>query len=192
MEMIDFFNKHAEHWDDDYKEHDPIRAAVAALCGAKENSKVLDIACGTGVMFSELLRLNVGQLVGIDIADKMVEKARSKFVDAPNLRVECGNILEFNEEGFDVALMYNAYPHFLDKEAMIEHVSKRLLPNGRFTVVHGAGRQIINNCHGNVPSDISVKLMAAKEEAKRFEPWFNVDVIFDTPYFYMISGTVKE
>lgn len=192
MEMIDFFNKHAEHWDDKIKEHDPIREAVAALCGAGENSKVLDIACGTGVMFPELLKLNIKELVGIDIADKMVEVARKKFSKTSNLRIECKNLFEFEEGGFDIALMYNAYPHFINKEAMIEKVAKLLVQGGRFTVVHGAGRQVINHCHGNVPSDISVKLGEAKEEAKHFEKWFNIDVTFDTPYFYMISGTVKK
>lgn len=192
MNMINYFNREAEHWDDNYKEFDLIRSAVATLCGATVHSKVLDVACGTGVMFPDLLKLNIDKLVGIDISDKMVEIARKKFLNEDKISVVCKNLMEFNENNFDVVLMYNAYPHFIDKSAMIEHISKLLGPKGRFTVVHGAGRDIINQCHDNIPKNISTKLMAAKNEAKKFEPWFDIDVIFDTPQFYMISGIVKN
>lgn len=191
MKIVEFFNEHAEHWDDDYTEYNIIRTAIANLSGAGQGSRVLDIACGTGVMFPEMLKLNIQELVGIDISNKMVEVAQKKFADKENVRVICKDLLEFNEENFDVAIMYNAYPHFLNKEATIEQVAKLLGPKGRFTVAHGAGRQVINQCHGNVPSEISTELRPAVEEAKKFEPWFNVDIICDTPYAYIISGTKR-
>lgn len=192
MEMNDFFNIHAENWDENCKEPNHIRAAIATLAGATSTSKVLDIACGTGVMIPSLLALNVKEILGIDRAEKMVEIAREKFCNQPNVEIICNDLMEFKETGFDIALMYNAYPHFLDKAKMLGHVARLLEPGGRFTVAHGTGREGINKCHGNVPSNISVKLMAAKEEAKQFEPWFDVDIVLDTPYCYMISGIVKK
>ncbi|MHC1747672.1 MAG: class I SAM-dependent methyltransferase [Cellulosilyticaceae bacterium] len=192
MEMTNFFNIHAKHWDENCKEPDTVRAAIASLSGATEKSKVLDIACGTGIMIPLFLDLNVHKLVGIDLAEKMVAIAKEKFCTQPNVKIICQDLMTFQETDFDIALMYNAYPHFLDKAAMIEQVASLLQPNGRFTVAHGVGRDCINKCHENVPSNISTKLLPAKEEAKQFESWFDVDIILDTPYCYMISGVVKK
>lgn len=191
METINFFNSRADKWDDNKKKQDVIRTAIVTLTGIKENHKVLDIACGTGVMTPELLKLNPKEIVGIDISDKMIEIAKSKFVNENRVKFVCEDLLEFKEDNFDVALMYNAYPHFLDKDAMLKKIVKILAPKGRFIIAHGAGKDAINKHHGNVPKNICTELLSAKEEVSRLEGYFEIDIIIDTPYAYMISGIMK-
>ena len=54
--MISFFNDKAEGWDSNRDDKNSSIPIIAGLMGANENSKVLDIACGTGIMFDELIK----------------------------------------------------------------------------------------------------------------------------------------
>ena len=50
-------------------------------------------------------------------------------------------------ERFDAVVIYNAYPHFPDKPAMVKKVYRLLKPSGRFVVAHGIGREATNLHH---------------------------------------------
>lgn len=189
--IVDFFNSKAEVWDENHKGKNDLVPVIAKLSGAGEESRVLDIACGTGVMIDDLLKLNVKEIVAIDISDKMANIAKEKYLDESRVKVICTDLLEFNENGFDIAVMYNAYPHFLEKHKVIKHIHKILNENGRFIIAHGAGKDIINGCHKKINTDISTKLLSANEEAEKLKDYFNIDIIIDTPYLYVVSGTAK-
>lgn len=44
-------------------------------------------------------------------------------------------------ETFDRIVIYNAYPHFIEKEKLVKKVEELLNPGGRFVVAHGACRE---------------------------------------------------
>ena len=193
MGVKEFFNERAAFWDEEIPEILPQRTAAAIIAGVKKGSSVLDIACGTGVMFDEYLALGASQITGIDIAEKMIEKAQEKFSGDPRITLVAGDVLEYDDCGFDAAVMYNAYPHFADKDALLKKVASMLIPGGRFTVAHGAGRQMINSHHSSVGAgQVSVGLGSAEDEAAAWEKYFDVDVLADTPEVYIISGIVKK
>ena len=190
-EIKNFFNDRAAGWDADLPAVLPARGAIAMLSGAKPGVRMLDIACGTGVMEPELLPLGVGEIVGIDLAENMISCAQEKFAGEPRVRFVVGDLLDFCDAPFDAALMYNAYPHFSDKRAVLEKVASLLVPAGRFTVAHGAGRDTINAHHKGVASKVSVGLGPAVEEAAAWSEWFTVDTLVDRPDVYVISGVLK-
>jgi demethylmenaquinone methyltransferase/2-methoxy-6-polyprenyl-1,4-benzoquinol methylase len=192
MNISDYFSNRAGHWDDHYVPDLPVRAAVAFFSGAGPGMRILDIACGTGVMFPELLGMGVSELVGVDISPAMAGLAAAKFSGEARLRVFCADIFKFRSGGFDAAVLFDAYPHFLDKPALIHKVCSLLKPGGRFTVAHGAGRTRINDCHQNVPAEIKTELLSAQEEAALWTPCFSVDALVDTPHFYLISGVTPD
>ena len=191
MNISDYFDKRAGHWDDHYEPNLPVRLAVAFLSGAGSGMRILDIACGTGVMFPELLGMGVSELVGVDISPAMAGLAAAKFSGEARLRVFCADILSFRSGGFDAAVLFDAYPHFPDKPALIQKVCALLKPGGRFTVAHSTGQIRINGCHQNVPAEIKTELLPARDEAALWAPCFNVDGLVDTPHFYMISGVTS-
>ncbi len=188
MNLADYFDSRAARWDEHYVPGLPVRQAVAFLSGAGPGMRVLDIGCGTGVMFPELLATGLAELVGVDVSPAMAALAAHKFAGEPRLRVFCGDILTFQSGAFDAAVLYDAYPHFPDKAALIRSVRALLVPGGRFTVAHGAGRSRINACHGRVPASVKTELRPAREEAALWAPLFHVDAVVDAPHFYLISG----
>ncbi|MDD4849899.1 MAG: class I SAM-dependent methyltransferase [Gemmiger sp.] len=192
MDCKTFFEAYAPHWDDDYQPHAPVRRAAALLCGAAGHT-VLDIACGTGAMFPELAEAGASCITGVDICPGMAERAAQKFAGQPGVSVFCADVLQWQPGPgqpcyFDTALMYNAYPHFLDKPALLRAVAGLLAPGGRFTVAHGMGRQALNRHHQGVPAAVSTPLGPAAEEAACWSPLFEIDILCDTPQFYCISG----
>ena len=101
-------------------------SAVAFFAGARPGVRALDIACGTGVTFDYLLAQGVESLTAIDISDEMARIAQGKYAHDPRVTVLAGDFLQLEAPPFDCALLYNAYPHFLDKPALPAQETTRI------------------------------------------------------------------
>jgi enediyne biosynthesis protein CalE5 len=84
----------------------PGRARVIELAGARPGMRILDLACGPGNLSRRLAEQIApgGELVGVDLAPRMIELARSARI--PNARFEVMDIerLDFADATFDVAV----------------------------------------------------------------------------------------
>lgn len=185
-----FFDRMAPRWDETCETRPQVLAAMAAVLQPAPGARILDIACGTGVLEAQLLACGPREVCAVDLSAGMLEQARRKHA-GPRVRFCCTDFLAFPESGFDCAVLYNAYPHFPDKEALFAHIAGRLRPGGRFLLMHGDGRDAINGCHGGAAKDVSALLLPAREEAARMAPWFAVDAVCDTPRLYLISATAR-
>lgn len=190
-EIKDFFNQCAETWDDSCTHDHEKVAAIVTLAGVTAGSRVADIACGTGVLFPEILSRNPEYLLGIDLSEKMIEKAQSKFSD-PRLHLIASNCFDVQESGFDSILIYSAYPHFPDKTKLAAHMAEMLKTGGRIMIAHSESKDAINGHHtGKMVSRLSWNLQSAKEEAAKFSELFSIDMMADTNSVYFFSGTKK-
>ena len=69
------------------------------------------------------LELGASSVVALDVSSEMIRHARMQFEDVPEdrLRFECQDVIDFeDDEPFDVVVIYNAYPHILDKKALVK------------------------------------------------------------------------
>ena len=82
QDVIVFFDRLAPQWDADMIRHDNIIATILDNAGVKPGVDVLDVACGTGVLFPDYLARNVGTLTAVDISPEMVRIARSKYPES--------------------------------------------------------------------------------------------------------------
>lgn len=185
-----FFDRMAPQWDTFCEVRPQVLAAMTAVLQPEPGAHILDIACGTGVLEPNLLLCSPAEIRAIDLSPAMVSLAQRKCMD-PRVQFSCTDLFDFQEGGFDCAVLYNAYPHFPDKAALFAHIAGRLRPGGRFLLMHGDGRDVINSCHDGEAKEHANLLLPAREEAARMAPWFSVDALCDTPRLYFISGTVR-
>lgn len=91
---------------------------------------------------------------------------------------------------FDTIIMYNVYPHLMDKKALVEKIYSLLNAQGTFIVAHGSSRDTINSHHSSHAMEVSRKLLKAQEEAEIWRTKFDVKIIRDDELYYF-SGTKK-
>ena len=96
-EVREFFNGLACKWDSYAPAEDWIVTKIFTNIGSIQNQTVLDVGCGTGFLVPYYIQGNVGDLDCIDIAEQMIDVARSKF-DYANVNFICEDILEYQAE----------------------------------------------------------------------------------------------
>ena len=189
-EIAAYFDERADSWDESgCSGESRVQGAVLSLVDLKPGDSVLDLGCGTGVMIPFYLAAQAGKIVAVDVSEKMVERAREKFGNEPSVELRASDALSLDEgERFDAAVIYNAYPHFPDKLALVEKVYRLLKPSGRFVVAHGSGKDAINRHHEAVAAGVSCGLRAASEESVLWADKFEIEALVDTPGFYAFLG----
>ena len=189
-EIITFFDKCAPWWDADMVRTEDLIAMILDNGGIKENIHVLDVACGTGVLFPDYLKRNVASVTGIDISPEMAKIAQEKF---PDVKVICGDVetAEFSQK-FDAIMVYNAFPHFPDPAHLIKVLAGLVKPGGKLSVAHGMSRAQLTSHHAGRASSVSIDLLHEKELAALMEPYFDVEVMISNDRMYQVAGTRRE
>ena len=191
-DIIAFFDSLAPTWDADMVKSDEIIGKILNNVGFKAGQSVLDVACGTGVMFDYYLKGGAERIVGIDISPKMCEIAGEKYRQNPKVSVLCGDVCDFGFcDKFDLIVVYNAFPHFKDPQGLIKALAKLLKPDGRLTVAHGESREKIDSRHKGKASKVSVGLIRAEELSTLFEPYFEIETVISNDTMYQVSGKLK-
>ena len=125
------------HSYDESQWHDRIARKLVDHANLAGDSQVLDIATGTGmVAFYAASRIGPqGSVIGIDIAEGMLETARAKKEAAPhlNLRFDIGDgeALPFPLDTFDFIFCGAALIWMTDFRGALSHWRTRLRSNGR-------------------------------------------------------------
>ena len=147
QEIIAFFDRLAPEWDAEMIRSDEKIAFILDAAGVCAGSHVLDVACGTGVLFSDYLARGVGSVTAVDISPEMARIAAAK-TDDPRLTVRCGDVetMDF-ERQFDCCVVYNAFPHFKDPQRLIDRLASLLAPGGRLCVAHGMSLEALHKHH---------------------------------------------
>lgn len=186
--VIEFFDRLAPQWDADMIRHDDVIGKILDGAGVKPGAHVLDVACGTGVLFPDYLNREVGSLTAVDISPEMVKIARSKYPES-QVRVWCGDVEEMDlGRKFDCIVVYNAFPHFPDPENLIRTLSGMLEEGGTLTVAHGMSRAAIDHHHEGGASKVSVGLMHEDDLAAMFEKYLRVTVKISDDRMYQVTG----
>ena len=188
QDVIAFFDRLAPQWDADMIRSDEIIAAILDHAEVHPGADVLDVACGTGVLFPDYLARNVGTITGVDISSQMVKIAREKFPQE-NVRVLCGDveIMEFHQK-FDNIVVYNAFPHFPEPARLIEHLTGLLKDGGTLTIAHGMSRAAIDHHHEGSASKVSVGLMDENALAAIFRRHLKLTVKISDDRMYQVTG----
>ena len=180
-----YFNNAADGWDSKVPDRTIIDRILdnANIC---EGKHVLDVGCGTGVLFPFFLERKVASVTAIDISDRMVHIARSKFPDK-RIEVVCGDA-EFHafDRTFDSIVIYNAFPHLVDPQATIDHLLGSLEKGGVLTIAHGMSRQKILAIHSQKACEVSLPLPGIESLSEMLERRINVVKAISNDEFYQV------
>lgn len=108
---------------------------LAEIAGIKPGDRVLDVACGTGVMAREAASRmgSTGRVTGLDLNEGMLAVARRL---RPDLDWRHGDAakLPFNDSAFDAVVSQFALMFFPDRPAALREMWRVLAPHGRLAV----------------------------------------------------------
>lgn len=185
----EFFDNFAPNWDDEPIADKEITDTILDNAEIKENINVLDVACGTGVMFPFYLERKVKSITAVDLSPEMVKIAKAKF---PQADIICGDAenIAFDRQ-FDVIMIYNAFPHFPEPVTVIENLAQYLKDGGRISIAHGMSKKELDEIHMKSAGKVSDILPECDELAKLLSPYFNVDITISNDKMYQVTGTKK-
>ena len=192
-DVIEFFDRCAATWDATMIKSDVIIGRILDNAEVGPDMDVLDVACGTGVMFDYYLQRGVASVTGIDISPEMAKIAAEKYAGEEKVQVVCGDVEEFAfDRKFDRIVVYNAFPHFPQPKRLIKTLASLLKDGGRMTVAHGMSREAIDNHHNGPASKVSNGLMTADSLKKLFDAHFEVEVMISNSRMYQLSGVKRD
>lgn len=170
MHLKDYFNQMASKWDEIMGPEvvERLREIVKKY-GVNKGAKVLDVACGTGILTPILLDTvgENGEVVGIDFAPEMVKRARAKNW-GPNARFLVADVMDmpFEDESFDQVFCNGALPHFPDIPVSLSEMKRVLRAGGSLVICHASSREHINETHRSIGEPVANDLLPTAAELK--------------------------
>ncbi|MBE9511397.1 MAG: bifunctional demethylmenaquinone methyltransferase/2-methoxy-6-polyprenyl-1,4-benzoquinol methylase UbiE [Bacteroidetes bacterium] len=101
---------------------------------------ILDVACGTGDMSIEALKLKPRMIIGVDISEGMLAKGREKL-EKKNLENIItlvqgdSDALQFDDQAFDAAMVAFGVRNFEDMNQGLAEILRVLKPGGLLVVL---------------------------------------------------------
>lgn len=191
-EVETFFDKCAFSWDKNECHSIEEKKYLLDKVDIKPNSKILDIACGTGVITRLLHEYSNAAVKGIDISQNMIDIAKKKYQSDNWATFEKCDFINLKEQNYyDYAIIYNAYPHFLDTDAFAKKLSEVLKKGGKFAILHSLSRYELQRHHSARAVNVSRTLNAPLIESKVFEPYFDIIEASETEHTFVLIGRKK-
>jgi len=165
-----FFDSIASVWDERFyhvtKEQKNLDRHCA-LYDIKKGHKILDIGCGTGVMFGRFKKLagKSGRVIGIDFSPAMIKRARNKHKsDKKNFICADAHCLPFESKTFDRVICFSCFPHFSDKKKAIKEATRVLKSKGILVISHLCSSRKIAAIHKQAGAPVAKDILPRKSD----------------------------
>lgn len=125
-----------------------LRAAV------RPADRALDLGCGDGVFTGELTAAGAATVVGVDVAQAALTRARARHPDLAFHRVAFDGPLPFADASFDLVWASEVIEHTADTARFLSELRRVLTPGGRVALTtpdHGRLRLLIDGIEPHSP-----------------------------------------
>jgi ubiquinone/menaquinone biosynthesis C-methylase UbiE len=118
----------------------PAHDEVVAQLRDHQSARVVDVACGTGILADRIQRdLHPAEVYGVDMSEGMLRQAQSRSSDV-DWRRGPAEQLPFDDEALDAVVTTSAF-HFFDQPAALRDFHRVLAPGGLVAVSTMSARQ---------------------------------------------------
>jgi len=111
---------------------------IISMSEVSQDDKVLDIACGTGIVTCEFAKY-AKNVVGLDITKDMIAQAvkAQHENNLTNIKFDLGNVenLPYENDSFDIIFTRYSFHHFLDTQKVFDEMIRVCKSNGKIIVV---------------------------------------------------------
>jgi len=139
------FNRWAEQGrgEEMEKHHLDITEKTLRVMDLRPGERVLDLGCGAGWATRILARLVAdgpegrGQVVGLDIADEMIRRARAASRDFTNIMYVWGSAqqIPWEENFFERVLSVESFYYYPDQDRVLHELFRVMAPRGRLFIL---------------------------------------------------------
>ncbi|HVP43267.1 MAG TPA: methyltransferase domain-containing protein [Terriglobales bacterium] len=139
------FNKWAEagRGEEMERHHLDITEKTIRRMALRPGERVLDLGCGAGWATRILARLvgegpeGHGQVIGIDISDEMIRRARTASKDFENVMFVVGSAdkIPWEENFFDKVLSVESFYYYPDQDRALNELFRVMAPRGRLFIL---------------------------------------------------------
>lgn len=167
--------------------------AIRALLPNLEGKRVVDLGCGFGWASRWMREQGAASVLGLDLSQNMIERARATTVDAAiEYRIADLDTLELPQEAFDLAYSALTFHYVEDFGRLVRVIREALGPGGHFvfTIEHpvfmaAAHPHWLNDEDGRNTWPVN----GYSVEGERRTDWFAKDVL---KYHRTLATTLNE
>jgi ubiquinone/menaquinone biosynthesis C-methylase UbiE len=189
-----YFDSFADEWDKMFTAEDlEILDFLINSFDIREDFKVADLGCGTGVQF-DMLRRKVGPgglVVGIDFSSRMLHKAKLNFPFSNIIAID-GDVesLPLKGDHFDMAISFAAFAHFPHPKLVIQEASRILKKGGSFHIIHLMSSKELERHHLRAGGPVAHDHIPTSEQMKGLLESNNFTgiVVTDHPGLYLANA----
>lgn len=130
--------------------------------GLAAGKRVLDAGCGTAYGTAMLAAAGATEVVGVDLAEAVLESVRPEMPENATLRSGDLTALELEDDGFDLVVCFEVIEHFEQPLPVLDQLVRVLAPGGTLLVsspnrgVYPAGNP--HHHHEFTPEELTAEL----------------------------------
>lgn len=146
------YSEHAEYYDRRWQRYNEqtLHQTLAAitLTETEKPPRLLDVACGTGLLLSRIHAQHEGiHLHGCDITRSMLSRARQRTEGYAKLKLAPAEQLPFDKDYFDCVVCSSAAQYFADPAHVFREMHRVLKPSGELVLTTWSADKLLPRIH---------------------------------------------